>query len=117
MHRNFSRNRLLMNLVSLITPLEQAIQQATASECPLLLGLLERLKGECWLKMQTPSHGGIVAGPETYTIPEVAAILKLSEYRCYELARQGKLPHNKIGKSVRVTAAQLAAFQKGQERT
>ncbi len=106
-----------MNLASIIDPIKQAIQQATAKECPELIGLLEMLKAQAWSKMTTSSNGETIAGPETYTIPEVAAILKLSEYRCYELARQGKLPHNKIGKSVRVTAAQLAAFQKKQERT
>lgn len=104
-----------MNLLDLIQPLEQAIREAKPSYLPDLIGSLERLKAQAWTRMTTPSNGAPVTGPETYTIPEVAGILKISEYRCYELARQGKLPHSKIGKSVRVSAAQLAAFQRSRE--
>lgn len=104
-----------MNFFSLIQPLEQAIKEATSSELPELVGLFERLKAQAWSKMTTPGNGAVVSGPETYTIPEVAGLLKISEYRAYELARQGKLPHSKIGKSVRVSAAQLAAFQRSRE--
>ena len=36
------------------------------------------------------------------TIPEVAKRLKVSDYRAYELARQGSLKSVRLGKSVRV---------------
>jgi excisionase family DNA binding protein len=41
------------------------------------------------------------------TIPQVAKRLKVSEYRAYELARQGTLKSVRLGKSVRVKPADL----------
>jgi excisionase family DNA binding protein len=44
------------------------------------------------------------------TIPQVAKRLKVSEYRAYELARQGALPSVRLGKSVRVKPSALADY-------
>jgi excisionase family DNA binding protein len=44
------------------------------------------------------------------TIPDVAARLKLSTYRAYELARQGVLKSVRLGKSVRVKPEDVAAY-------
>lgn len=44
------------------------------------------------------------------TIKDVAQRLKVSEYRVYELARQGALKSVRLGKSVRVTPADLGAY-------
>ncbi|MBI3806768.1 MAG: helix-turn-helix domain-containing protein [Nitrospirae bacterium] len=43
-------------------------------------------------------------------VPEVATQLNISTYRVYELCRQGALQSVKLGKSVRVKPADLAAY-------
>lgn len=47
------------------------------------------------------------------TVEEVAARLQLSEYRVYELTRQGAMPHVKIGRLIRFTEAQIEEFVDG----
>lgn len=49
------------------------------------------------------------------TIKDVAARLKLSTYRAYELARQGGLKSVRLGKSVRVKPEDLAEYLTRQE--
>ncbi len=44
------------------------------------------------------------------TIPQVAKRLKVSDYRAYELARQGILPSIRLGKSVRVKPSAVAEY-------
>ncbi len=44
------------------------------------------------------------------TVREVAAQLKLSPYRVYELARQGTLKSIRLGKSVRVRPSAVAEY-------
>lgn len=44
------------------------------------------------------------------TIKDVAQKLKVSEYRAYELARQGTLKSIRLGKSVRVKPSDLAEY-------
>ncbi|MCA9470374.1 MAG: helix-turn-helix domain-containing protein [Nitrospira sp.] len=96
--------------------LEVEIMEAKLEDCPDLIGDLERLKAQALLKLTTPTQEAPVARQnQWYTIPEIAEILKISAYRGYELARQGKLPHHKFGKSVRVSSEQLAAFQRSRK--
>ena len=45
-----------------------------------------------------------------YTIPEVAKYLKLSRSKVYYLVQQGKLPHVRIGKNVRISERDLQAW-------
>lgn len=44
------------------------------------------------------------------TVPEVAKRLKLSQYRVYELSRQGVLKSVRLGKSVRVRPSAVADY-------
>jgi excisionase family DNA binding protein len=44
------------------------------------------------------------------TIPQVAERLKISEYRAYELARQGVSKSVRLGKSVRVKPSAVAEY-------
>jgi excisionase family DNA binding protein len=44
------------------------------------------------------------------TSPEVAKRLKVSEYRAYELARQGSLKSVRLGKSVRVKPSAIDEY-------
>jgi len=41
------------------------------------------------------------------TIPEVAAYLKMSKAKIYNMVRRGEIPHIKVGKNVRVRQADL----------
>lgn len=45
-------------------------------------------------------------------IPAVARILDLPEQRIYELARQGILPHVRLGRQIRIDSEQLELFIK-----
>ncbi len=54
-------------------------------------------------------HNGQEAD-QLLTVPQVAERLKLSPYRCYELARTGVLKSVRLGKAVRVRSADLAAY-------
>ena len=42
-----------------------------------------------------------------YTIPETAALLKVHENTIYKMVRAGKIEHYKIGKQIRISAAEL----------
>jgi excisionase family DNA binding protein len=42
-----------------------------------------------------------------YTIPEVAKYLKLSRSKVYYLVQQGRMPHVRIGRNVRIRAKDL----------
>lgn len=44
------------------------------------------------------------------TIPEVAKRLKVSDYRAYELARQGSLKSIRLGKTVRVKLSAIDEY-------
>jgi excisionase family DNA binding protein len=51
-----------------------------------------------------------LAGPRTWTIPEVADFLRVPKGYVYELARQGKIPTVRFGKYVRVPDADLVRW-------
>ena len=102
-----------LTLQTAFSVLEQAARSATAAECPKLVGELERIKAMVWARIMG------CTGSESYaqereddllTIPQVAARLKMSPYRAYELARQGKLKSVRIGKLVRVTPEAIRHF-------
>ena len=42
-----------------------------------------------------------------YTIPETAELLKVHENTIYKMVRAGKIEHYKIGKQIRIAAAEL----------
>ena len=42
-----------------------------------------------------------------YTIPEAAAKLKVHENTLYNMVRRGELEHYKVGKQIRLAAAEL----------
>lgn len=53
---------------------------------------------------------------ESFTVPEVAQILKLDVSRVYRLIREGRLPGFHVGRTVRVRKAALEAYIRSQER-
>lgn len=46
----------------------------------------------------------------TLTVPEAAAVLRISRAAAYEAARQQRLPHIKIGRRILVPVSQLRAL-------
>lgn len=100
-----------MTCAALIASLEDAVARVEVTECPGLLGDLERLKAILWSRMVTVSCSPTSRQPRTdamlLTLPQVAKRLAISKGRAYELARQGKLPTVKVGKYVRVEPAAL----------
>ena len=52
------------------------------------------------------SHG-------VYTIRDVAMILKVSEKTVYRMIKERKLPHIRVGKQIRVSAAVLERYLQG----
>ncbi|HJT20809.1 MAG TPA: helix-turn-helix domain-containing protein [Nitrospira sp.] len=101
-----------MDLSTPLRLIEQAIGSVMPTDCPALLGELERLKGLAQLRLLTGAvtNGHAPNSEALLTIPEVAKRLKVSEYRAYELARQGILPSIRLGKSVRVKPSALAEY-------
>lgn len=50
--------------------------------------------------------------PELMTVPEVAAVLRVSRMTVYRLIKTGELDHRRIGRSFRVMAASLRAYMR-----
>lgn len=42
-----------------------------------------------------------------YTVPEVAALLKVHENTIYNMVRRGEIEHYKVGKQIRVATTEL----------
>ena len=102
-----------LNLQTALAVLEQMIASATPAQCPGLVCELERLKAMAWGRIMAGTASPSQATPceeDLLTIPQVAARLKMSPYRAYELARQGKLRVVRIGKLVRVTPTAIQEF-------
>jgi excisionase family DNA binding protein len=96
-------------LIDALEVIERAVAAAPLAELPALLGAVEQIKVAGWGRMFTGPQNG--QGPDVLlTVPEVAAKLKLSEYRTYELCRQGILKSVRLGKSVRVKPSAIAEY-------
>ena len=96
-------------LTNALQMLEQAIATIAPMELPSLLGHLEKIKALGWGRMiAAPSNGH--ADMNLLTVPEVAKLLKVSEYKTYELVRQGEIKKTTIGDSVRIKPSDLQAY-------
>ena len=51
---------------------------------------------------------------EVYTVPELAAILKIGRNAAYDLVKSGKIHSIRIGKSIRIPHAALEEFLNSQ---
>ncbi len=89
--------------------LEKAVADVPIGQLPALLGAVEQIKAAGWTRiLQVTEQAG--EKDELLTIPEVAQRLKISTYRGYELAREGRVKSVRFGKSVRVKASDLASY-------
>ena len=95
------------SLAQPIQALEAAIETVSLPELASIVGELGRLG----FKAQTRLiHKPDAAEDGLLTVPQVAERLKVSDYRAYELCRQGTLKSVKLGKSVRVTPEAVVAY-------
>ena len=51
-----------------------------------------------------------------YTVPEVAAYLKICKSKLYGMIRRGEFPHVRIGKNVRILESDLVEWLDKQHR-
>lgn len=87
----------------LIVNLEQAIFQASMTECPVLLGELERLKGLAWVKLiqgkPTASAPNSLSDCGRYlTVKELVERFHVSSKWLYRHKRQ--MPHSQPSRKV-----------------
>lgn len=52
-----------------------------------------------------------------YTVPEAAELLRVHENTIYNLVRQKKIEHYKVGAQIRITAAELERLKVPAENT
>lgn len=52
-------------------------------------------------------QSGLPSGDKVFTIPEVAAYLKLSKAKIYHLVARKEIPHLKLGRNVRIRESDL----------
>lgn len=55
-----------------------------------------------------------MAEPLTYTVPQAAAILGISNWSAYEAIKRGELPARKVGRRIVVPKIQLDQWLAGQ---
>lgn len=97
-----------------------SLEDLSAEDVLGLLGHVEELRARLWRKMlvsppaTTPDHP---SQSRLMTVYEVAAILRYSRGHIYELIRSGDLKAVKNGRSVRITADAVAAWQERHGRT
>jgi excisionase family DNA binding protein len=100
---------------TLIASIEKALSSAPASEWPIWLGELERLKAIVWTRIGTQGRSPDRLPQDSedaqlFDTAEVAKQLNIPECRVYELARQGKIGAVKIGKYVRIPRKALMTY-------
>ncbi|MDB4373041.1 helix-turn-helix domain-containing protein [Mariniblastus sp.] len=58
-----------------------------------------------------------IINSEIYTLAEAAAYLKVSVRTLWQLAKDGKIPHRRVGKQYRFVYSVLLAWAKGEQVT
>ncbi|BFU90927.1 MAG: hypothetical protein NTAFB01_21140 [Nitrospira sp.] len=79
---------------------------AKPADIPQILMDLETLKTHLWGRLVNPEPDD----DALLTVPQVAERLQMSEYKIYELTRQGRLKSCKLGKSVRIRLSAVNAY-------
>jgi excisionase family DNA binding protein len=95
-------------MMTLITELEKAIADEPMMRLPNLIGQLAALQARAQLRLISGNRAETEVA--LLTVPQVAEQLKVSNYRAYELARQGELKIVRLGKSVRVKPSAVAEY-------
>lgn len=92
-----------------IIEVERIIEDASVDQLPNIIGALSRLQAVAHVRLLSLGRPARDID-QLLTVPQVAKQVQLSEYRIYELIRQGELKSVRLGKSVRVRPSALADF-------
>lgn len=99
-------------LTTALQTLEQAIEAAPATEVPVILGTLERLKAVVWARLFTERQPEQqTTGKDNLTAQDVAPILNVRLSMVYELVRTQRLKAYKVGKYIRFKEADVQEFR------
>lgn len=106
--------------MDLIGKLDLELSKISPTQCPGLLGELERLKAVLWarvLNSDMPTEDRSAPRKDLLDIAEVAKLLNIPKSRAYELSRrQDGFPTVRIGKYIRVNPSVLEQWVKRQTR-
>ena len=94
-----------------VSALEHLLNELPLKNFPDFIGELERVKALAFIRFM--SERVTTTNPNNHdllTVPEVAKRLSISNYRAYELARQGILESVRLGRSVRVKPSAVADY-------
>jgi len=87
-----------------LTALRSVIAEAGLGELPALIGELEGMKAAAWVRLTMPAPGANQTEPDAghmMTAAELARVYHVPKSWFYELARQGRLPCQRLGRYVR----------------
>jgi len=62
---------------------------------------------------ETPEHFAIRSEPEVLTVNEAAAFLRIGRNQLYDAIGRGDVPHQRIGKSIRLHRSALVRWLLG----
>lgn len=82
-------------------------------DVPDLLSDLEALRARLWSRLvrpPAPSPNGAPAEADLISATEVGRMLDMSADRVYALAREDRIPHVRIGRSVKFSRQAVAAW-------
>jgi len=90
--------------------LPAGVDQVPLTEIPRVLGILEEVKARLWARLQEVEVPQ--PGPDTLLTAATLAerIEGYTPARLYELAREDKIPHVRIGRQVRFPERAVAAW-------
>ncbi len=97
-----------MTAPDLMKELEEIVRALPASQCPIVLADLERIRLSVLLRIVAP---GISRPEALLSMEEVAAELNIPVSRAYSLARGGTLGAKRIGKYLRVERSKLSEYR------
>lgn len=103
-------------LGSLIVPFLRLIEESPVEEVPRLLGELEWLKAKGYARLLPAKATPSDEPDRMLTMPEVAALLGITEHQAREMGRRGELPVLTVGERfVRVRAGALEEWIRRRE--
>jgi excisionase family DNA binding protein len=88
-------------LAELRAALDQAVCELPADMLPEVIGLLEVAKQRALARVTMPAQATVPISSTWVSADQVAAAFNVPATQVYEQARQGRLPHLKLGKYTR----------------
>ena len=101
----------MVDLNHVTETLEAAARESAPEHLPQLLGALESAKATVWARLIAPQRqiaAEVRSESANMTAAELAAIYRVPRSWFYEAARNGRLPHTRLGRYVRFRHADVA---------